>query len=267
MEVRNLLPYAGSASELLPARVLGRSIKLEQLPSQRHGFIRTIRNHHQLDELLETSILLIRNSHEVNVTQLDRCGRGWPDLCKKFGSFLQQLEFCLANVFLEDHDLVALEVQGSEPGTTASCILEAIALTELVCCAEIDDRSNSVDLDAAGKSAATRQVETKVTATVTPVRIYKRHSLFPVVETQRAGQRIKRVHGKDSAAFPRLRRLFLIRRGRRLCAQPLMGAESHEHHDCDEENAFHNLRCLTVKSKIHMLPFSLVFALTGETPP
>ena len=76
MEVRNLLALFGSAANLLPARVAELTIKSEQLPSQRHRFIRTIRNHHQLNELLETRVFLVRDTHEVNVAQLDWRGGG-----------------------------------------------------------------------------------------------------------------------------------------------------------------------------------------------
>ena len=72
MEVHNFASgVSGSASELLPAACGVDPLKSEQLPSQRHRFIRTKRNHHQLHELLVAIVFLARNPHEINVSQLN----------------------------------------------------------------------------------------------------------------------------------------------------------------------------------------------------
>ena len=95
MEVHNLLPLFLEALVNFVAGTPGglELLKLEQLPSQRHRFFRTIRNHHQLNELLETFVFLVRNPHEVNVAQLDWRGGRWCNLRKEFGPLLQRLVF------------------------------------------------------------------------------------------------------------------------------------------------------------------------------
>src|SRR5688500_4182622 len=128
-----------------------------------------------------------------------------------------------------------------------------MAVPKLVCRAEIDNRRQSVNLNAANKIGATRV--TKITATVTPDSIRKRHSFFPVTEAKRACQGIKRIHGEDSTTLFWLRRALLIRRRRRLSSHHLLGSESDEQDEHDEEKAFHDLSFLTVKIQIPILPF------------
>src|SRR6185312_3285476 len=103
------LRYSGSASEFIAGRV-AESFESEQLPSQRHRFLRTMRNHHQLNEQLETCVFLVRDTHEVNVAQLDWRGGRWSNLRKEFGPLLQWLVFRLAKILLQDHDLVAVKM-------------------------------------------------------------------------------------------------------------------------------------------------------------
>jgi hypothetical protein len=51
-----------------------------------------------------------------------------------------------------------------------------------------------------------------------------------------------------------------------LCAQVLLSAEADEPDQCDEEKAFHYLRCLTFKSQTHIPPPSFDYALLwGDT--
>ena len=113
MEVHNLLPlFLEALVNLVAGTPRGLELlKLERLPSQRHRFFRTIRNHHQLHELLETSVFFVRYANEVNVAQLDWRGGRWSKLLRKeFGPLLQSLVFWLAKILLQDHDLVAVKM-------------------------------------------------------------------------------------------------------------------------------------------------------------
>src|ERR1044072_1867593 len=66
------------------------------------------------------------------------------------------------------------------------------------------------------KTAATSKRVTQIAAAVFPFVAHKRHALFPVVKTKRTCERIHGVQGENSTTFPRLRRLFVIRRRGRL---------------------------------------------------
>src|SRR5688572_29542537 len=150
---------------------------------------------------------------------------------------------------------------GSEAGSASLCVLKAILVFKLICRAEIDNRPLPVSFKAGDKIAPS---ETKVTAAVNPGSVRKHHPFFTVTETECPCQWVNGVHGEDSTTFFWLSRALLIRRGRRLSSRHLLGSESDEHDQRDEEKAFHDLSFLTVKIQIHILPF-VFLGLVGET--
>jgi hypothetical protein len=117
------------------------------------------------------------------------------------------LEFLLAKVLLQDHDFVAPKMYGSEAGSASLCVLKAILVSKLVCRAQVDNRPRPVSFNAGDKIATS---ETKVTTTVNPGSVRKRHSFFTVTEAERPCQWINGVHGEDSTTFFWLSRALLI---------------------------------------------------------
>src|SRR5689334_8748197 len=212
---------SGSAN-CLPAAHCAGNCCLEQLPSQRHRFFRTIRNYNELNRVLNGLAVRIKSPHQIDMAQLDRrsCGRlnfG------KFGALLQCLPRCfeLAVVVLKDRDFVAFKTYRSETNAAILRILVAVAPAQIVGRAEIDDRCDAIEFDTGNKTTATGKSETQIAATVFPFVAHKGHSLFSVVKTKRTGQGIHGVQGENSTSFPRLRSLFVIRRRGRLCVQQL----------------------------------------------